>query len=171
LWATVIAFLVSQPIHACECGFPDVRKAVKDADLVFRGKLVKVEYIDPPLTAPDPIFKSRTVSIPRRFLATLEVSGVWKGRVGPTIVLHTRESSSDCVGFWTELRTEVLVFANQGVVTPKKPDVWRIPEWTDKVPVGQTIISPGVCTLSDEVKFAAGTLRELGPAKPPKSPR
>jgi hypothetical protein len=170
-WLAAIVFLTSRAIHACSCSFPDVPKAVEQADLVFRGKLVKVEYVDPPQSAPHVIFKDRTVSVPRRFLATLEISGVWKGRVGRTIVLHTREGSSDCVGFWTDVAKEVLVFANQGVVTPKEPNVWRIPEWTDKVPAGQTIISPGVCTLNDEVKDATDTLRKLGPAKPPVADR
>jgi hypothetical protein len=167
LWLAAVLLLASRPVFACECGFPDVRKAVKQADFVFRGKLVKVEYLDPQQTVPHVIFKDRMVNVPRRFLATLEVNGVWKGRVGSTIVLHTREGSSDCVGFWTDIGTEVVVFANQGVVTPEKVGVWRIPEWTDRVAVGQKIISPGVCTLSDEIRDAVGTLGQLGPPKRP----
>jgi hypothetical protein len=166
-----VLFLASRPISACSCSFLDVPSAVRQADLIFRGKLVKVEYLDPLQSVPHEIFKDRMVSVPRRFLATLEVNGVWKGKVGRTIVLHTREGSSDCVGFWTDIGKEVLVFANQGVVTPKEPEVWRIPEWTDKVPVGQTITSPGVCTLNDEIKDATGTLKKLGAPKPPASDR
>jgi len=166
-----VLFLASRPISACSCSFLDVPSAVRQADLIFRGKLVKVEYLDPLQSVPHEIFKDRMVSVPRRFLATLEVNGVWKGKVGRTIVLHTREGSSDCVGFWTDIGKEVLVFANQGVVTPKEPEVWRILEWTDKVPVGQTITSPGVCTLNDEIKDATGTLKKLGAPKPPASDR
>jgi hypothetical protein len=171
VWLAVVLLLASRPISACSCSFPDVPRAVRQADLVFRGKLVKVEYLDPPQSVPHAISKDRMVSVPRRFLATLEVDGVWKGRVGRTIVLHTREGSSDCVGFWTDIGKEVLVFANQGIVTPKKPDVWRIPEWTDKVAVGQAITSPGVCTLNGEIKDATDTLKKLGAPKPPASDR
>lgn len=106
------------------------------------------------------------VNVPRRFLATLEVSGVWKGKIGRTIVLHTREDSTDCVGFWKDIGTELLVFANRWTVTAKKANEYRIPEWTDKVAVGQSIVSPGVCTLNDEIKDATETLRKLGPPKP-----
>ena len=166
-----VVLLASRPISACSCSFPTVPRALSQADLVFRGKLVKIEYLDPPQSVPHAVFKDRMVSLPRRFLATLEVNGVWKGRVGRTIVLHTREGSSDCVGFWTDIGKEVLVFANKGVVTPKEPDVLRIPEWTDKVALGQTIISPGVCTLNDEIKDATDTLKKLGAPKPPASDR
>jgi hypothetical protein len=141
---------------------------LEKADLVFRGTLIKVEYLD--WGVPHWILRDRIVS-PRRFLATLEVRGVWKGKVRRTIVLHTREGASDCVGFWTDIGKDVLVFANEGVITPKEPSVLRIPEWTDKVAVGQTIISPGVCTLSDEIKNATDTLKKLGIPKPPLSER
>ncbi len=171
VWLAAVVLLTSKPVSACSCSFSDVPNAVRQADLVFRGKLVNVEYLDPPQSVPDAIFKDRMVSLPRRFLATLAVDGVWKGRVGRTIVLHTREGASDCVGFWTDVGKEVLVFANRGPVTSKEPGVWRIPEWTDKVAVGQTIISPGVCTLNDEIKDATDTLKKLGSPKPPASDR
>lgn len=161
--------LLAKPIAACSCSFPNVRTAVAKADLVFRGTLIKVEYLDPPKSVPNILNKDRMVDVPRRFLATLEVSGVWKGKLGQTIILHTREASSDCVGFWTDIGKEVLVFANQGVVTPEEPGVWRIPEWTDKVAVGQTITFPGICTFNDEIKNATAILKKLGRSKAPSS--
>jgi hypothetical protein len=168
LWYIAVAsVLTAASTFACSCSFPDVPTAVRQADLVFRGTLVKVEYLDAQETRPHVVFKDRLASVPRRFLATLEVAGVWKGRVSRTIVLHTREGASDCVGFWTEIGKEILVFANEGVVTPKEPNVWRIPEWTDKVSVGQRIISPGVCTLGGEIKDVTDTLRRLGRPRPP----
>jgi hypothetical protein len=129
--------------------------------------LVKIEYLDPPRTEPHFMFKDRMVSVPRRFLATLEVDGVWKGEVRRTIVLHTREGGTDCVGFWSEVGKEVLVFANQGVVTSKEAGVVSIPKWYDKVAVGQTIASPGACTLNSEINDAKDTLKKLGRPKPP----
>lgn len=171
VWSMVIAILTVRPVYPCSCSFPDVRGAVRGADLVFRGKLVKVEFLDPPKSVPHLIFKDRTVEVPRRFLATLEVDGVWKGSIGPVIVLHTREGSGDCVGFWTGVGKQLLVFANKVIVTPKEPGVWRIPEWSDKVPVGETIISPGVCTLNAEIGDAKEDLRKLGRPKPPAQDR
>jgi hypothetical protein len=130
--------------------------------------LIKVEYIDEIQNTSSPLFKDRKIALPRRFLATLEVNAVWKGHVGPVIVFHTREGSSDCVGFWTDVGKEYLVFANEGKVTPKEPGVFRIPEWTDRVSVGEKIISPGVCTLSEEIESSTSkTLRELGSSKRP----
>lgn len=161
--------VASRATLACSCSFPDVRQAVRQADFVFRGRLAKVEYLDPLQSVPHVVFKDRMVSVPRRFLATLEVSGIWKGKIGRAIVLHTREGAGDCVGFWTEIGKELLVFANEGTVTQKEPGVWRIPDWADKVAVGQNIISPGICTISDEVKDARDTLKKLGRPKPPSS--
>ena len=115
-----------------------------------------------------PIAKDRKVPVPRRFLATLAISEVWKGRVGRRIVLHTREGSSDCIGFWTEVGKEYLVFANVGRITPKEEGVFRIPEWTDKLAVGQQIVSPGVCTLNEQIgSEASKTLQALGQSRPP----
>ena len=154
---TVLMSLASTPVSGCSCATPlddSVAHFVSNADFVFRGKLIKIEYLDslqgPPL---------------RRFLATLEVSSVWKGDVGHTIVLHTREPASDCIGFWTDLGKDLVVFANKVVVTRPEPGSFRLLEWTDKVPVGQTIIVPGTCTLTSEVKNAADTMKGLGPPK------
>lgn len=72
-----------------------------------------MEYLDPPRPVQNPVIKDRIIIVPRRFLATLEVSGVWKGKVGHTIVLHTREDSTDCVGFWKDIGTELVVFATR----------------------------------------------------------
>ncbi|HYO80529.1 MAG TPA: hypothetical protein VES20_03940 [Bryobacteraceae bacterium] len=128
---------------------------------------MKVEFLDGPRSVQHTIAMDGMLSVPRRFLATLKVAGVWKGAVGPMIVLHTREGSSDCVGFWSDVGKDVLVFAHRGVVTPKEPDHLIIPEWTDKVSIGETITSPGGCTLTSEIKDAKDTLRKLGRPKPP----
>lgn len=153
---------------ACSCTFPSVPDAVKKADLVFRGRLVSVQYIDEIRYVADPIANGRQVPVPRRFLATLEVSEVWKGRVGRRIVLHTREGSSDCIGFWTEVGKEYLVFANVGSIRPKGKGVYRIPEWTDKLEIGQQIISPGVCTLNEQIDASTvGEVKALGRSRQP----
>lgn len=132
----------------CTCLFPTVAEAVEHADLVFRGRIAKVEYVD----------STRTRL--RRFLATLEVTAVWKGPIGPTIVVHARQPSSDCIGFWTDVEKEVLVFAKRSVVT-------RNAYWADKIPVGGRIISPDVCSLSEEIRHTAATLKALGPPRLP----
>jgi hypothetical protein len=155
LWIALFGMLWVGNCLSCLCSFPTVPNAVKKADLVFRGRLVNIEYLD-------------KGPAPRRFLATVEVSEVWKGRVAHRIVLHTREGSSDCVGFSTEVGKEYLIFANVGRITPKEEGVFRIPEWTDKLPVGQQIVSPGVCTLSEQIDSGSTrTLQALGRSRPP----
>jgi hypothetical protein len=164
----VFGLAAVQSCVACSCTFPSVPNAVKKADLVFRGRLVNVEYMDGIQYVAHPIAKDRKEPVPRRFLATLEVSEVWKGLVGRRIVLHTREGSSDCVGFWTEVGKEYLVFAKVGVITPKEEGVYRIPEWTDKLEIGRQIISPGVCTLNEQIDASTlGKLKALGHSRPP----
>lgn len=52
------------------------------------------------------------------------------------------------------------MFTNEELVQEKQPNVLRIPEWSDKLAVGQRIISPGVYTL-----------KKLGRSKRPSLPR
>jgi len=173
LLVLAILFLPATPSLACSCNTITVQQAVKAANLVFQARLVRVDYLSPITTVPNPWFKDRQEKVPRFFLATLEVSGVWKGQVGKTIVMHEREIADDCVGFWTDIGSEFVVFASQGVLTaaPTKDGVRRIPEWTDKVPVGTKIVSNIACSLSSHAAYAmkSGTLKKLGKSKPPAS--
>ena len=164
----VLTALASGSCLACSCSFPSIPNAVKKADLVFRGRLINVEFIDDLRYVAGPIAKGRQAPIPRRFLATLEVTDVWKGLVGRRIVLHTREDSSDCVGFWTDVGKEYLIFANVGHITPKRAGEYRIPEWTDRLAIGRQIISPGVCTLNEQIDAnTVPKLKALGRSRPP----
>jgi hypothetical protein len=167
LFALLLLLLSAKVGLACTCSTSSVEKATKQADQVFQGKIVKINYLDAAAKVPNRIFPERLEDVPRRFVATLEVSGVWKGKVGRTIVMHERETGPDCVGFWTEIGTEVVVFAGEWVVTPKKESEWRIPEWTDKVPVGNRMVSKIPCGLSSELAYASQTLKKLGKPKAP----
>lgn len=164
LCMTAVLFLVSGPLKACMCEFPTVQEALRNATSVFRGKLSKVDYLEGSYRESNRPFKGTAEWRPRRFLATVEVSGFWKGRVGRRIVLHAREESADCVGFSTEVGTELLVFANQSTVTGMPPGTM----WVDKVAEGQRITTPAVCSLTSEIKHATKTLLLLGAPKPPR---
>ena len=68
----VVAALVlggTYPLAACSCLFPDPQTALKQSDLVFRGTIVKVEYVDSPLSVAHIFAKNRMMSAQRRFLA------------------------------------------------------------------------------------------------------
>ena len=143
--------LATGRVLGCVCTRPDVATAVRQADLVFRGKLIKVTYLDP---------KGSPI---RRYRLVFEVSAVWKGVTARRIVLHDSEGASDCGGsLKNELGTDLLIFANRVVVRANGPDFFSIPQWTDKIAAGATIVFPGVCTLSSEIKNAKDTLAKLG---------
>ncbi len=164
LCMTAVLFWSSGPLHACMCSFPTAQEALRNASSVFRGKLSNVDYLEGSYRESSQPFKGTADWRPRRFLATLEVSGVWKGIVGRRIVLHAREGSADCVGFSTEVGTELLVFADQSIVT--RSPLGKM--WVDKVAEGQRITTPAVCSLTSEIKHATKTLLLLGAPKPPR---
>jgi len=154
----VLSLNACVPMIACMCTPRTVSDAKKSADFVFRGTLTRIDYVDPP---------SRTGG---RFLAMIEVSAVWKGAVGATVVLHTQQpAGGSCSGFWTQVGTEVLVFARRTHIGRFRPTSG--PDWRAQVPRGQVIISPGTCTLTSEITYAGETLKKLGPPKPPQSDR
>jgi hypothetical protein len=178
-WSALFLIAVSSGsswLMACSCSVQSVPKAVKGADVVFRGKITKVDYLDPERTVT--LVNGRTSPIPRRFQATLAVSRVWKGPVGQTFIMYTREGGPDCIGFYSEVGKEVLVFGateladdhflngvdNQG---QQHHDLWY--GWLDLLPKGKSITSPIMCSLTEEAVYAEqqGWFNRLGRGRAP----
>lgn len=146
----LLGLLLSQPLSACMCGRIDVATAVKQAHLVFRGKVVGVTYLDP---------KSSAI---RRYGVTLQVSDVWKGDVKRRVVVYSSDGASDCDGFWKDVGKDLMVFANRHIVRGNGPDYESIPIWTDRFQPGHVLVFPAVCSLTGEVKNATDSLLKLG---------
>jgi hypothetical protein len=180
-WSALLLFAAtfdSSWLMACECSVPSVSKALKRADVVFRGTITKVDYLDPERTVP--LVNGREIKIPRRFKATLDVSRAWKGPVTQTFILHTREDGEgDCIGFYSEIRKEVLVFGKTEPADDHFLDSIDLQGrrhhilsygWLDLVPKGELITSPPPCSLTSEAGFAEqqGWFKRLGRGRLPK---
>jgi hypothetical protein len=169
-----LAVLMSGTGFACTCmaAKKDVKATVRGADFVFRGVLTTVDYLDPERSVA-PLPTMRPQPVPRRFVATFEVKDQWKGALVPTLRIHGREGGGDCIGFFTGVGSEYLVFAYLEVLAPTPAGTWRLLPWGDIVPFGSVIVRSGEgCGLLngntswDDVK---DTLKRLGqPLKPPK---
>jgi len=136
-------------------------------EVVFRGKLVKVDYLDSDTT------EKRHF---RRFVATFEVSRVWSGAVGKKLLMHTREGGGgDCLGFSTQVGSEWVMFAQHVKAYDRfLPDgrggqqLWS--GWLDLLARDTEIIEPaGACSDTSPIDYAIKTklLDRLGEGRPP----
>lgn len=141
--------------------YDGVPKAFQNADLVFRGKITNVEYVDFWWSFVDRLLR-RPVER-SRLLVTMDVAAIWKGDLGRTVVLSQHQGFSSCSGFWTEPGTELLIFAVRYRLAPPQPDTLEIPSWRDRFKVGTVMTTAPPCTYNDEVRNAAETLQQLGP--------
>jgi len=164
-----------QSLWACTCVSEADGSVLDQADLVFRGKIQSVRYLDPVKQVPVSTGNPRKVNQPRRFVVTLHVTDAWKGKPGKTISLFHRESNGfggDCYGFWTEIGLDLLVFANYETVVSREPTVpLGMPDWSDQVRAGRKIIVPAVCAASGEIKHSGILLQRLGELRTQTQPR
>jgi hypothetical protein len=143
----------------------DVKSHLRDYGFVFKGTLTNVEYVEPErFVTIIPTLPPRKA--PRRFVATFKVTDVWKGPVAATYRIHTREPDGDCIGFPPETNKGYLVFAFLDVITVTPPNVWRLLDWNDLLPLGSAIMrmEEGCGTLSGETTWddVKDTLKRLG---------
>jgi hypothetical protein len=94
-----LLFLPLYPINqgqACSCIGPKANEALRESDIVFRGKLVAH----------------------RDGAAVFQVHEQWKGKLGSYVELEWRRGDrGDCDGFWSrdlKVGNELLVFASKG---------------------------------------------------------
>ena len=162
----VFAGLALQSLAACTCVSEAGGSVLDEADLVFRGKIESVRYLDPIALVPVSPGDRRKVNRPRRFVVRLRVGSAWKGSPGRTISLYHRESNGsggDCYGFWTEIGLDLLVFASYETVVSRESEVGRyLPDWSDQVPVGRKILAPSLCAPNGKIEDSGLLLQRLG---------
>lgn len=76
-------------------------EAFKDADIVFRGKIENLRYLDNP----------KTSKAEPRVIVTFTVLESWKGTVDTTITIHTTHNKFSCNGFVFQTSKEYLVYS------------------------------------------------------------
>jgi hypothetical protein len=182
--AFVIAACFScSSLVACECGVGPVRRVPRGArvvertGVVFRGRITKIEYLDPEEVVH--YSSGEDGHVPRRFRATLDVSRVWQGTVTQTFVLYTREEGGgDCIGFPSEVGREMLVYGStepaddhflDGVDLQGQQHHTLWYGWLDLLPKGQLITSPGICSFTMDAADAeaSGVIKKLGRGRAP----
>ena len=126
-------------VLACDCVAPPIEMAMKDADLIFRGKILDLRPgLNPPLL--------QGVVRDTRKVVVFQVIRVWKGEIGPTFEMPGWEETSACVGFWPsflKVGTELLVYAKRwprSANSPSSffPDVFATSICSRTAPVGRT---------------------------------
>ena len=93
--------LLATSIFACEKEPLAPPAAFAEADVVFRGVVDNLVYLDSPEKAKtDP-----------RIIVTIGVKEVWKGPVQQVVTLHTTHNRSGCNGYEFKAGKEYLVYS------------------------------------------------------------
>jgi len=89
--------------NVCACDKPSLGPAAafKEADVVFRGVVENLRYLDDP---------EKTKTEPR-IIVTFKVSKVWKGAVDKTLVIQTTHNKTTCNGYVFKYGEEYLVYS------------------------------------------------------------
>lgn len=128
----------NEAAEACRCRPPPPPKeSLKLAGAVFAGKVVEIKY--------DDANGQKTV--------TIEVSSVWKGEVGKTVVVKTATSSAAC-GYNFQKGDAYMVYCLKNA--NKKGDG------------KQQQFSTNICTRTRPMAQAGDDLKEFGKGEKPK---
>lgn len=159
----IAVLLAAPPLHATLCSPKPISDERRISQYIVRGTIERVDFIEPKRGVPDPSWPGETIPVPRRFVATIHATAVWKGVVGSTFQLHEMEFDGMGAGFTTQVGADVLVFAVAYVVNGPIPDVWEFRPWREVLPVGTRILqTTGLCGLSGYAQNAAEAFRGLG---------
>ncbi len=98
-----LALLISNSSIAQGCNKSKLSppEAFKEADIVFRGNIENLQYLDNP---------ERTKTEPR-IIVTFSVSKVWKGTADEVLTIHTTYNKSTCNGYAFKAGKEYLVYS------------------------------------------------------------
>ena len=117
--AILASLYFGSSLFACECGQISLRQSFKAAIIVFRGRVITIEHLNPiqpkelPLAPDHPV--TSLVPIPRKHddqtLVTMDVLTAWKGPVTPRIKIFSIAHPSMCDGFAFERDREYVVYA------------------------------------------------------------
>ncbi len=99
---TYIALLMlSANVLACDKTELEPAKAFNTADVIFRGNVENLQYLDDP----------ETTKVEPRIIVTFRVSKVWKGPLEKSLTIHTTYNKSTCNGYAFISGREYLVYA------------------------------------------------------------
>jgi|GEM_PF-3094846 len=106
----IVLIFLTADILACSCGRVGILKAQKGSDLVFVGRVVKVNEV----TTKEKITGTETEIEYRRYEFTFKVTSVYKGRkssfMKDTITIVTTGGGSDC-GNWFRESEKYLIYS------------------------------------------------------------
>jgi hypothetical protein len=158
-----LAILVSlsfvPSLFACECGVPSQRQSFKDATIVFRGRVITIEHLNPvqpnefPLATDHPV---KLAPIPRNHddqtLVTMDVHTAWKGPATRQMKVFSIAHPSMCGGFAFEQGREYVVYAT---------------DFENRIKGGEKVYDLGTCPLRIRMDVAVES-NKLGPGHKPK---
>src|SRR5260370_35975330 len=161
--ATFVAAASIQSLAACECAEPSKRQAFKDAVVVFRGKVTKIDHMNPIEWHGEGDGAVKLASIPRatddQTLVTFHVTTSWKGPVTPILKVYATARPSMCDGYKFNEDTEYVVYATNNL-SPNWEELKRFSN-------GDLVYEVGQCPLRVRTDVAAEVGR-LGPGHRPK---
>ena len=96
-----IFMLVTSIAVACDKTRLEPSEAFNKADVVFKGKVENLRYLDEP---------DKTKTEPK-IIVTFVVSEIWKGPEGQIITIHTTHNRTTCNGFVFKSGEEYLVYS------------------------------------------------------------
>lgn len=133
--------------YACSCADgPTLREWIELADAIFAGRVISTERVGEMTRS----WVERTGRYPFTRV-DLEVRLIWKGKVGPRVVIGTGIGGGDC-GFEFTRGRDYLVFGT-GRYPPSDPNDPAL--WT------------GLCEPTDLIAASAPALRMLGLGRAP----
>jgi len=159
-----LALVAAPNALACLCSPPPVDQAVQQVALVFAGKIVKIDFLEPKRQVPDTTWPGEMRTIPRRMRLGIKVSASWKGQVGRVIDLYAMESDggASCTGFDARLGENMIFFADRIAVTKPEEGIVLMQRWYPLLPAGTVIATPAICSLTAKIRNAAAILKNLG---------
>lgn len=93
--------LVAGNLFACDKRQLAPSEALAEADVVFRGVVDNLFYLDHPEKS----------EIEPRIVVTFKVSEVWKGTADKIVTIHTTHNKSTCNGYVFKAGEEYLVYS------------------------------------------------------------
>ncbi len=140
--------LVTANIFACDIKQLTPSKALSEADVVFRGVVDNLQYLDNP---------EKTETEPR-IIVTFKVLELWKGPADKIVTLHTTHNKFTCNGYVFKAGGEYLVYSRYN----RRADNFLAKLFAPEKPTLGVKIYSGTKPIS----LAEGDLKLLGKGAP-----
>lgn len=101
-WGCLYLLIICAPLAtACDKPVLAPATAFESADVVFRGKIENLRYLDNP----------EQTKLEPKIIVTFLVSEVWKGKAEKNTIIHTTHNKSTCNGYVFQSGKEYLVYS------------------------------------------------------------